>query len=46
MFEPSPNYFKQFQKQFTFLIVQEKRSFSIGNFYAEFAYFVSEFAIW
>ena len=30
MFERSPNYFKQFQKQFKFLIVEEKPTFSIG----------------
>ena len=43
MFERSPNYFKQFQKQFKFLIVEAKPSFSIGNFYALCAYFDSEF---
>ena len=43
MFECSPNYFKQFQKQFKFLIVEEKPSFSIGNFYAVCAHIDSEF---
>ena len=43
MFERSPNYFKQFQKQFKFLILEEKPSFSIGNFYAVCAHFDSEF---
>ena len=43
MFERSPNYFKQFQKQFKFLILEEKPSVSIGNFYAVCAHFDSEF---
>ena len=43
MFERSPNYFKQFQKHFKFLILEEKPSFSIGNFYAVCAHFDSEF---
>ena len=43
MFERFPNYFKQFQKQFKFLILEEKPSFSIGNFYAVCAHFDSEF---
>ena len=43
MFERSPNYFKQFQKQFKFLILEEKPSFSIGNFYAVCTHFDSEF---
>ena len=43
MFERSPNYFKQFQKQFKFLIVEEKLCFSIGNFYAVCTQFYSEF---
>ena len=43
MFERSSNYFKQFQKQFKFLIVVEKLSLSIGNFYAVCAHFDSEF---
>ena len=43
MFERSPNYFKQFQKQFKFLILEEKPSFSIRNFYAVCAHFDSEF---
>ena len=43
MFERSPNYFKQFQKQFKFLIVEEKPTFSIGNCYAVCAHFDSEF---
>ena len=43
MFERSPNYLKQFQKQFKFLILEEKPSFSIGNFYSVCAHFDSEF---
>ena len=43
MFERSPSSFKQFQKQFNFLIVEEKLCFSIGNFYAVGAHFDSEF---
>ena len=43
MFEPSPNYFKQFQKQFKILIVDEKPSFSVRNFYAVCAHFDFEF---
>ena len=43
MFERSPNYFKQFQKQFKLLILEEKPSFSIGNFYAVCAHFDSKF---
>ena len=43
MFERSPNYFKQFQKHFKLLIVEEKPSFSIGNFYAVCAHIDSEF---
>ena len=42
MFERSPKYFKQFQKPLKFLIVEEKSSFSIGNFYAVCAHFDSE----
>ena len=43
MFERSPNYLKQFQKQFKFLIVEEKPSFSNGNFYGVCALFDFEF---
>ena len=43
MCERSPNYYEQFQKQFNFLIVEEKPSFSIGKFYAVCAHFDSEF---
>ena len=43
MFERSPNYFKQFQKQFKFLFVGEKPGFAIGNFYAMCPHFDSEF---
>ena len=32
MFERSPNYFKQFQKQFKFLIVEEKPTFLLEVF--------------
>ena len=43
MFERSPNYSKQFQKQFKFLIVEEKSTFSIGHCYVVCAHFDSEF---
>ena len=43
MFERFPIYFKQFQQQFKFIIVEEKSSFSIANFYAVCAHFDSEF---
>ena len=43
MFERSPKYFKQFQKQFKFLFVEEKPGFAIGNFHAMCPHFDSEF---
>ena len=43
MFERSPNYFKQFQKQVNSPIVEEKPSLSMVIFYAVCAYFDSEF---
>ena len=43
MYERSPNYFKQFQKQFKFQIVEEKRTLSNTNVYAVCAHFDSEF---
>ena len=43
MYERSPNYFKQFQKQFKFQIVEEKLTLSNTNVYAVCAHFDSEF---
>ena len=43
MYERSPHYFKQFQKQFKFQIVEEKPTFSNTNVYAVCAHFDSEF---
>ena len=43
MYEGSPNYIKQFQKQFKFQIVEEKPTFSNTNVYAVCAHFDSEF---
>ena len=43
MYERSPNYFKQFQKQFKFQIVEEKLTLSNTNIYAVCAHFDSEF---
>ena len=43
MYERSPNYFKQFQKQIKFQIVEEKPTLSITNVYAVCAHFDSEF---
>ena len=43
MYERSPNYFKQFQKQFKFQIVEEKTTLSNTNVYAVCAHFDSEF---
>ena len=43
MYERSPNYFKQFQKQFKFQIVEEKPTLSYTNVYAVCAHFDSEF---
>ena len=44
MYERSPNYFKQFQKQFKFQIVEEKSTLSSTNVYAVYAHFDSEFS--
>ena len=43
VYERSPNYFKQFQKQFKFQTVEGKPAFSNTNVYAVCAYFDSEF---
>ena len=43
MFERSPNYFKQFQKQFKFLIADEKPNLTASNNYAVCPHFESEF---
>ena len=43
MYERSPIYFKQFQKQFKFQIVEEKPTLSNTNVYAVCAHFDSEF---
>ena len=43
MYGRSPNYFKQFQKQFKFQIVEEKPTLSNTNVYAVCAHFDSEF---
>ena len=43
MYERSPHYFKQFQKQFKFQIVEEKPTLSNTNVYAVCAHFDSEF---
>ena len=43
MFEGSPNYFKQFQKQFKFLIADEKPNLTASNNYAVCPHFESEF---
>ena len=43
MFERSPNYFKQFQKQFKFLIAEEKPNLTASNNYAVCPHFESEF---
>ena len=42
MYERSPNYFKQFQKQFKFQIVEEKPTLSNPNAYAMCAHFDSD----
>ena len=43
MYDCPPNYFKQFQKQFKFLIVEEKPTLSNINVYAVCPHFDSEF---
>ena len=43
MFERSPNYFKQFQKQFKFLIADEKPNLTASINYAVCPHFESEF---
>ena len=43
IYERSPNYFKQFQKQFNFQVVEEKPTLSDTNVYAVCAHFDSEF---
>ena len=43
MFERSPNYFKQFQKQFKFIIADEKPNLTASNNYAVCPHFESEF---
>ena len=43
MFERSPNYFNQFQKQFKFLIADEKPNLTASNNYAVCLHFESEF---
>ena len=43
MFERSPNYFKQFQKQFKFLIADEKPNLTASHNYAVCLHFESEF---
>ena len=43
MFERSLNYFKQFQKQFKFLIADEKPNLTASNNYAVYPHFESEF---
>ena len=43
MFERSPNYFKQFQKQFKFLIADEKPNLTASKNYAVCPHFESEF---
>ena len=43
MFERSPNYFKQFQKQFKFLITDEKPNLTASNNYAVCPHFESDF---
>ena len=43
MFERSPNYLKQFQKQFKFLIADEKTNLTASNNYAVCPHFESDF---
>ena len=43
MFEPSPSYFKQFQKQFKFLVTNEKINWSSVKNFAVCSHFDSEF---
>ena len=43
MFERSPSYFKQFQKQFKFLVTNEKNNLSSVKSFAVCSHFASEF---